>query len=408
MASFFGRLRNAWNAFSGRDPTSYMPSNYGWFGTRPDRTRRRIQNERTFINSIYNRIAVDCSLIDVKHVRLDEKGNYSETIPDSLNQVLTLSANIDQTGRALILDFVYSILDDGCAALLATNTEGDPNLTDSFDVLDARVAKIVEWHPTEILVEAYNENTGQRQETITGKRYTPIVENPFYQIMNEPNSTLQRMTRVLNQLEQVNERSSSNKLDLIFKVPYMLKTDAKRKYVRDRKQEIQDQLSESEYGIAYIDSTEQVIQLNRAVENNLWEQYEKLKTELLDRLGVTPEILNGTADEKTMINYYSRIIEPILTFITEEIERKWLSKTARTQLQAIRFFRNPFKLVPVSQIAEIADKFTRNEIMTSNEVRSEIGMIPSKDPKADELRNSNINQGNDNPPAPPKENAEDS
>lgn len=401
MASFFTRIRNAINAFSGRDPTDYMPFHYGGSGSRPDRTHRRIQNERTFINSIYNRIAVDCASIDIKHVRLDEKGKYSETIEDSLNQILTISANIDQTGRALILDFVFSILDEGCAALLATNTEGNPRLTDAFEVLDARVAKVVEWYPTEVMLEAYNEDIGQRQQTMAGKKYTPIVENPFYQIMNEPNSTLQRMIRVLNILERVNERTGSNKLDLIFKVPYSLKSKAQEKYAKGRKNEIEDQLENSEFGIAYIDGTEQVIQLNRPVENNLWEQYEKLKTELLDRLGITPDILNGSADEKTMINYYSRIIEPILTFIVEEIERKWISKTAHTQRQAIRFFRDPFKLVPVSQIAEIADKFTRNEIMTSNEIRSEIGMIPSKDPKADELRNSNLNQNND-PPAPQK------
>lgn len=391
MASPIERFKSAYNAFMGRAPTS-RTMYYGGSGSRPDRTRHRIQNERSIVNSIYNRIAVDSSSIDVKHVRLNEKGNYESTMESPLNRVLTLDANIDQTGRALLRDLVYSMLDEGCIALFPTDTTADPNFTDAYEVLEARVGKVVEWYPKHVKVEVYNENTGRKEQLVVEKRYTPIIENPFYSIMNEPNSTLQRLIRVLNQLDRVNEQNSAGKMDLIVQLPYVVKTEAKQRQAEERRKSIEAQLTGSQYGIAYIDGTEKVIQLNRAVENNLWNQAKELKEDLFNQMGLTMEILNGTADEKTMLNYYSRVIEPILTAIVEEIERKWLSKTAQTQHQGVRFFRDPFKLVPVLDLAEIADKFTRNEIMTSNEIRSKIGLQPSDDPKADMLINSNLNQ----------------
>lgn len=391
MAFPFDRFKSAWNAFMGRDPTvtKYW---YGGYGTRPDRTRHRIQNERSIINSIYNRMAVDSSSIDIKHVRLNEDGNYDETIKSHLNDVLTREANIDQTGRAMILDVVYSMLDEGCIALVPTDSTADPNKTESYEVLEVRVGKVIEWYPKEILVEVYNEITGKKEEIVVDKRYTPIIENPFYSIMNEPNSTLQRLLRVLNQLDRVNEQNAAGKMDLIIQLPYPTKSAARKREAEDRRKNLEDQLTGSQYGVGYIDASEKVIQLNRSVENNLWNQAKELKEELFNQLGMTMEILNGTADEKTMLNYYSRIIEPILTAIIEELERKWISKTAQSQGQAVRFFRDPFKLVPISNIAEIADKFTRNCVMTSNEMRSKIGLEPSKDPKADQLINSNLNQ----------------
>lgn len=391
MAFSLDRFKSAWNAFMGRDPTvtKYL---YGGSGIRPDRTRHRIQNERSIINSIYNRIAVDASSIDIKHVRLNNDGNYDETIKSHLNDVLTKEANIDQTGRSMIRDAVYSMIDEGCVALVPTDLTADPNTTESYEVLEVRIGKVVEWYPKEVRVEVYNEITGRKEEVMLNKSYTPIIENPFYSIMNEPNSTLQRLLRVLNQLDRVNEQNSAGKMDLIIQLPYPTKTLAKKREADERRKNLEDQLTGSQYGIGYIDATEKVIQLNRSVENNLWNQAKELKEELFNQLGMTMEILNGTADEKTMLNYYSRVIEPILTSIIEELERKWISKTAQSQKQAIRFFRDPFKLVPVSNIADIADKFTRNCIMTSNEMRSKIGLEPSKDPKADQLINSNLNQ----------------
>lgn len=391
MASPLDRFKSAYNAFMGRSPTpkAYY---YSGSGSRPDRTRHRIQNERSIINSIYNRISVDGELIDIKHVRLDENGNYSETIKGPLNRVLNSEANIDQTGRAMIEDLIYSMLDEGCVALFPTDLTADPTKTDSYEVEEARVAKIIEWYPKEVLLEVYNENTGRKEQILSEKRYTPIIENPFFSIMNEPNSTLQRLIRVLNQLDTINDQNCSGKMDLIIQLPYILKNPAKQKAAEERKRSIEAQLTNSKYGIAYIDGTEKVIQLNRAVENNLWTQVKDLKDELFSQMGLTMEILNGTADEKTMQNYYSRIIEPILVAIVEEIERKWISRTAQTQGQGIRFFRDPFKLVPVSSLAEISDKFTRNEIMSSNEIRVRVGLPPSKDPKADQLINSNLNQ----------------
>lgn len=390
----FSRFKSAWNAFMGRDPM--LENNYrylyGGSGSRPDRTRHRIQNERSAVNSIYNRIAVDAASIDVKHVRLNDKSKYKETIDDDLNRVLSLDANVDQTGRALIQDIVQSMLDEGCVAVVATDIDVDPYNTDSYRVLSARVGRVAEWYPQHVRVEVYNENSGKKELIFVEKRITPIIENPFYSIMNEPNSTLQRLIRVLNQLDQFNEKQSAGKMDVIIQLPYIAKTEGRQKQAEERRKSIEAQLTGSQYGIAYIDGTEKVIQLNRPVENNLWNQAKELKEDLFNQMGLTMDILNGTANEQTMTNYYSRSIEPILTVIVEEISRKWISKTARSQLQTIRFFRNPFKLAPVAQIAEMSDKLTRNEIMTSNEIRSEIGLPPSDDPKADKLINSNLNQ----------------
>lgn len=391
MASIIDRFKSGYNAFMGRAPTSTNVY-YGASSSRPDRIRHRIQNERSIINTIYNRISVDCASIDVKHVRLNDKGNYESTMDSSLNRVLTSEANIDQTGRALLIDLVYSMLDEGNVVLFPTDTTADPKITDGYEVLEARVGKVVEWYPKHVRIEVYNENTGRKEQIIVEKRYTPIIENPFYSIMNEPNSTLQRLIRVLNQLDRVNEQNSAGKMDLIVQLPYLVRSEAKKKQAEDRRKNIEAQLTGSQYGIAYIDGTEKVIQLNRPLENNLWNQAKELKEELFNQMGFTMEILNGSADEKTMLNYYTRIIEPILAAVVEETERKWLSKTAQTQKQAIRYFRDPFKLVPVLDIAEISDKLTRNEIMTSNEIRSKIGLQPSDDPKADMLINSNINQ----------------
>lgn len=393
MASPLDRFKSAYNAFMGRDPTPKMYY-YGGSSNRPDRTRHRIQNERSIINAVFNRFAVDCSSIDIKHVRLNDDGNYQSTIKDGMNRMFTLEANVDQTGRGLIRDLVYSMLDEGCVALFPTDTTADPNETDSYDVLESRVAKILQWYPKHVRLEVYNENTGQKQEIIAEKRYTPIVENPFFAIMNEPNSTLQRLIRVLNQLDRVNEQNSSGKMDLIIQLPYSIRSPARQKLADERQKSIEAQLTGSKYGIAYIDDSERVIQLNRPVENTLWAQAKELKEDLFNQLGITMDILNGSADEKTMTNYYSRIIEPLLTSVVEEAERKWISRTAQSQNQGIRFFRDPFKLVPTTQLAEISDKFTRNEIMTSNEIRVRTGLPPSKDPKADELINANLNQSN--------------
>lgn len=394
MASPLERFKSAYNAFMGRAPTS-RSYYYGSSGTRPDRTRHRIQNERSIVNSIYNRIAVDGSQIDIKHVKLDDNGNYKETIKDSLNRVLTLEANIDQTGRSLISDLIYSMLDEGCVGLLAAYTTKDPYITDSYEVLEARVAKIIEWYPYEVLVEAYNVDTGRKEQTRVNKRDIPIIENPFYSIMNEPNSTLQRLIRTLNQLDRLNEQNSAGKMDLIVQIPYPIKSPARKDYAEDRRKSIEAQLTGSQYGIAYIDGTEKVIQLNRPVENNLWDQAKELKEDLFNQMGMSMDILNGKANDSEMLNYYSRIIEPILTAIAEAIERTWISRTAQSQGQGIRFFRDPFKLVPVKEFAEISDKLTRNEIMSSNEVRVRVGLPPSSDPKADELRNSNLNHPED-------------
>lgn len=384
------RFKNAWNAFLGRDPTYRQTGYYGSY-YRPDRYRLSRGNDRSLVTSIYNQIAVDCSSIDIKHVRLDDEGNYKETMNSSLNRALTLEANIDQTGRDLIRDSVLTLLEQGCVAIVPVDTTKDPDKTDSYEIITLRAGKVIEWFPNEVLVELYNQLNGQKQQILLQKGYVAIVENPFYAIMNEPNSTAQRLIRVLNQLDRTNEENSAGKLDLIVQLPYPIRSPAKRKFAEDRRKDIEAQLTGSQYGIAYTDVSEKVIQLNRGIENNLWVQAKELKEDLYSELGFSPAIFNGTADEKTFLNYYNRTIEPIMSSIAENMERKWLSLTAQSQKQAIRYFRDPFKLIPVEQVAEIGDKFTRNEIMTSNEVRSKVGLKPSDDPKADELRNANLN-----------------
>lgn len=392
------RIKNAWNAFFNKDPTFNYNQLTGYsYSYRPDRMRFSRGNERSIITAVYNRIGVDAAAIDIKHVKLDENGRYLEEIDSGLNNCLSIEANVDQTGRAFIQDAVMSMLDEGCIAILPTDTISDPEvgMTGSFDIERMRVAKIVEWYPKHVKLEAYNENTGKREQITIEKRAVAIIENPLYAIMNEPNSTLQRLIRKLNLLDMVDEHNSSGKLDLIIQLPYLVRTTARKQQAEERRQDIENQLVGSKYGIAYTDGTEHITQLNRPVENNLMSQIEYLTKMLYGQLGITPEVLDGTADDKTMLNYYNRTIEPILSAITDEMKRKFLTKTARSQRQSIEFFRDPFRLVPVSEISEIADKMTRNEVMTSNEIRQVIGMKPSNDPRADELRNKNLSQPSD-------------
>lgn len=389
MSHLIERFTRSWNAFFNKDPTPSF--NLYSSSSRPDRSYLRFGNAKSVLASVYNQISVDVSSVDIKHVRLDDEDRFSEVINDSLNRALTKEANIDQTGRELIKDAVLSMFDEGVIAIVPIDTDVNPNITDSYKIYTLRVGKILEWFPNEILVEVYNDQTGQREQVRVEKRIAAIIENPFYMIMNEPNSTAQRLLRTLNQIDKLNSDTVLNKMDLIIQLPYGVKTPAKRELANKRRDDIEAQLTNSKYGVAYIDSTERVIQLNRPIENNLWEQAKELRTQLFNQLGFSESIFDGTADEKTLLNYNNRTIEPILTTITENMERKWISKTAQSQGQAIRFYDNPFKLVPVSQLAEIADKFTRNEIMTSNEIRSVIGIKPSDDPKADMLINSNLN-----------------
>lgn len=385
------RLQKAWNVFrNNRDPTvQYQDTGPGYY-YRPDRPRLTRGNERSIVTSIYNRIAMDCASVDIKHVKLDDNGRFLNEISSDLNSCLSLEANVDQTGRAFIQDIVMSMLDEGCVAIVPTDTEVDPSLTDSYKIFSMRTGKIIEWYPSSVKVKVYNEKTGQKEDLILPKSTVGIVENPLYAVMNEPNSTMQRLIRKLCLLDAVDEQTSSGKLDLIIQLPYIIKTEARRKQAEDRRKDIEMQLSGSKYGIAYTDGTEHITQLNRPVENNLLKQIEYLTNMAYSQLGITQTILDGTADEKTMLNYNNRTIEPILSAIIDEMKRKFLTKTARTQKQSIEFFRDPFRLVPVNDIAEIADKFTRNEILTSNEIRQIIGMKPSDDPKADQLVNSNI------------------
>lgn len=389
------RLKHAWNAFLSRDPTKVYHYTGPGSAQRPDRPRLSRGVDRSIISTIENRIALDASSITIQHVRLDDNDRFKSVINSGLNARLNLSANKDQTGRAFLQDAVLSMLDEGCVALVPVDidTEIDPENEGSLQKIESmRVGKIVEWYPDDVRLRVYNDRTGLQEEITLPKSIVAIVENPFYSIMNEPNSIIQRLNRKFSLLDAVDERSNSGKWDLIIQLPYTIKTPAKQKLVKDRLDQIEDQLTHSSHGIAYIDSTEHVTQLNRSVENNLMSQIEYLTNLAFSQLGITQEILNGTADEGTMLNYYSRIIEPIVSAIVDEMKRKFLTKTARTQKQTILFFRDPFKLVPINSIAEIADKFTRNEIMTSNEIRQAIGMKPSSDPKADELRNSNITQ----------------
>lgn len=390
--SLGSRFRNAWNVFFNKDPTNYYKDVGTTYSYRPDRVRFSRGNERSIITSVYNRIALDCASIDIKHVQLDDNGRYLSTRDSGLNNCLTADANLDQTGRAFIQDVVASMFDEGCVAIVPVDTDRNPKDTNSYEILTMRTGKILEWRPSKVKVRVYDENTGKKEDIILPKKNVGIIENPFYSVMNEPNSTLQRLIRKLNLLDAIDEQSGSGKLDLIIQLPYVIKTDARRQQAETRRKDIETQLSGSKYGIAYTDGTERITQLNRSVDNNLMSQIEYLTSMLYSQLGITQSVLDGTADEKTMLNYYNRTIEPIISAIVDEMKRKFLTKTAKSQNQSILFFRDPFKLVPVNDIAEIADKFTRNEIMTSNEMRQIIGMKPSDDPKADELRNSNISE----------------
>ena len=394
------RLKNAWNAFFNRDPTEYYKDGGMSYSYRPDRPRLTRGNERSIVTSVYNRIALDVAALTFQHVQLDENGRFSSVVDSGLNRCFNLSANIDQAGRAFIQDIVVSMLDEGCVAIVPTNTNVDPLLTESYDIGTMRTGKILEWRPSSVRVRAYNEATGQKEEVYFPKRIVGIVENPFYAVMNEPNSTMQRLIRKLNLLDAIDEQSGAGKLDLIIQLPFAIKGELKRAQAEARRKDIEMQLAGSKYGIAYTDATEHITQLNRSVDNNLMKQIEYLTSMLYSQLGITQSILDGTADEKVMRNYYDRTVEPIASAIVDEIKRKFLSRTARAQGKTMMFFRDPFKLVPVSDIASIADTFTRNEIMTSNEVRQIIGMKPSSDPDADKLRNKNLNKSDSEPSNP--------
>lgn len=389
--SFSSRLKHAWTAFMNRDPTADYRDTGPGYSTRPDRTRLTRGNERSIVTSIYNRIAIDVAAINVNHCRIDENDRFVENISSSLNTCLNLEANIDQTGRAFMQDVVMSLLDEGCVAIVPVETTVDPSISSSYDILSMRTGKILEWKPKHIRVRVYNEQTGQREDITVPKKNVAIIENPLYAVMNEPNSTMQRLIRKLNLLDAVDEQSGSGKLDMIIQLPYVIKSEARRKQADKRIKDIEDQLK-GPYGIAYTDGTEKIVQLNRPIENNLMKQIEYLTNMLYSQLGITQTVLDGTADEQTMLNYHSRTIEPIISAIVDEMKRKFLTKTARSQRQTIKFFRDPFRLVPIGNIAEIADKFTRNEVLTSNEIRQIVGMKPSDDPKADRLVNSNLNQ----------------
>ena len=392
--TFGSRLKHAFNAFMNRDPTYGKESMGPGYSMRPDRSRLTRGNERSIVTSIYNRIAIDVAAININHCRVDENQRLVENIDSTLNTCLNLEANIDQTGRAFMQDVVMSLLDEGCVAIVPVEASIDPAVSSSYDIWSMRTGKILEWHPEHVRVRVYNEKTGCREDITVPKKTVAIVENPLYAVMNEPNSTMQRLIRKLNLLDAVDEQSGSGKLDMIIQLPYVIKTEARRKQADKRIKDIEDQLK-GPYGIAYTDGTEKIVQLNRPIENNLMKQIEYLTNMLYSQLGITQTVLDGTADEQTMLNYYSRTIEPIISAIVDEMKRKFLTKTARTQMQTIKFFRDPFRLVPVGNIAEIADKLTRNEILTSNEIRQIIGMKPSDDPKADQLINSNLNQPED-------------
>lgn len=385
------RLAHAWNAFTSRDPTQYIITGPG-YSSRPDRPRLSRGNEKSIATSIFNRIALDVSSVSIKHCRLDKNGRYVEDIDSGLNNCLTLEANKDQTGRAFIQDAVLSMLDEGCVALVPVETTIDPKNSNSYQIDSMRTGKITEWYPDMVRVRLYNDRTGEKEEILLPKSQVAIIENPLYAVVNEYNSTMQRLIRKLSLLDVTDEQTASGKLDLIIQLPYVIKTETRREQAERRRKDIIEQLAGSQYGIAYTDGAEKITQLNRSLENNLLKQVEYLTNMVYSQLGITQSVLDGTADEKTMLNYTNRTVEPIISAIVDELKRKFLTKTARSQLQSIVYFRDPFRLVPVNDIAEIADKFTRNEIMTSNEIRQIVGMQPSKDPKADELVNSNISQ----------------
>ena len=400
MASFKDRLQHAWNAFRNENtvPSSTRYESYFSSYYNPTRLRTSGRNERSIVTAVLNRISVDAASISIKHVRVDENNRFQEEIKSDLNRCLSLDANIDQTGRQFIQDAVLSMLDEGTVALVPIDTTLNPYVTGSYDIQNIRVGKIVEWYPKDIRVRVYNERFGQQQEIVISKKVAAVIENPFYTVMNEPNSTLQRLIRKLNLLDVLDDQNSSGKLDMIIQLPYVIKSEARKQQADMRRKEIEDQLVNSKYGIAYTDGTERITQLNRAVDNNLMSQVEYLTSMLYSQLGITTEILNGTANEEVMNNYYSRIIEPIDATLCDSMTRTFITRTGQTQGQRIMYFREPFKLMPVSRVAEIADKFTRNEIMTPNEIRQIVGMRPSKDAAADELRNRNISQSNDIPP----------
>ena len=390
------RLQHAWNAFVYNDNNYTNPQNLGGFSTyKPDRVHFSRGVEKSIVTSVYNRLALDASSIMIKHVRLDENGRFKEEINSGLQNCLNVEANVDQTGRAFLQDVVMSMLDEGCVAIVPVDTTVNPKISGSYEINTMRTGKIIEWYPAHVRVRVYNERKGIHEEITLPKSSVAIIENPLYAVINEPNSTMQRLIRKLNLLDVVDEQTSSGKLDLIIQLPYVIKSEARRKQAEERRKDIEMQLSGSKYGIAYTDGTERITQLNRPAENNLMKQVEYLTSMLYSQLGLTQSIMDGSADEKTMLNYYNRTIEPILSAIVDEMKRKFLTKTARSQNQTVMYFRDPFKLVPVENIAEIADKFTRNEIMTSNEIRQIVGMKPSNDPGADELRNKNLNQSNE-------------
>lgn len=396
--AFLDRLKHGWNAFL-NDEEPRAAYSYGFsYGNRPDRVRMTRGNEKSIITAIYNRIASDAAAIDIEHVRLDEEDRYLETISSGLNNCLTLDANIDQTGRAFVQDIVMSMLDEGVVAIVPVDATINPAVSASFDIITLRTAKIIEWFPRHVRVRIYNDREGKFEEKVVPKATTAIVENPFYAVINEPSSTMQRLIHKLALLDDVDEQSSSGKLDLIIQLPYTIKTEARRKQAEERRKDIEMQLAGSKYGIAYTDATEHVTQLNRSLENNMLAQIEYLTNMLYSQMGITQSVLDGTANSETMLNYYNRTVEPILAAITDEMKRKFLSKTARTQKQSIEYFRDPFRLVPVDKFAEIADKMRRNEIMTSNELRQKIGMRPSQSEKADALDNPNLSQPNGQPP----------
>lgn len=388
------RFKHAWNAFvNNRSPTNQYYTDGGFSHVyRPDRTRFSRGNERSIVTALYNRVALDVSALNIRHVQLDENDRFIEEMKSGLNDCLSVEANLDQASRAFIQDIVISMFDEGSVAIVPVDTTANPTVTGSYDILSMRTGKVTEWYADRVKVKLYNERTGKKEEVLLPKKSVAIVENPLYAVINEPNSTMQRLIRKLNLLDSIDEQSGSGKLDIIIQLPYAIKSETRRQQAETRRKDIEMQLAGSKYGIAYTDATERITQLNRPVENNLMKQIEYLTSMLYSQLGITQAVLDGTADEQTMLNYHTRTIEPIISAIVDEMKRKFLTKTARSQKQSILFFRDPFKLVPVGSIAEIADKFTRNEIMTSNEIRQVIGMKPSKDPKADQLRNSNISQ----------------
>lgn len=392
---FLDRLAHAWNAFKQlEEPNTYRAPNYfnlGYSTTqRPDRMYFSKGNERSIVTAVYNRIAIDCAAVKIQHVKMDEKDRYSETVDSKLNNCLNIEANKDQTGRAFVQDLIQSMFDEGCVAAVPIDTSIDPKLG-SFDIESIRVGKITQWYPDDVQIEVYNDRIGQKQTIMMPKKSVAIIENPLYSIMNAPNSTLQRLIRKLNILDAIDEQSGSGKLDLIIQLPYIVKTETRRQQAEKRRKDIEEQLSGSKYGIAYTDGTEKITQLNRGVENNILNQITYLTSMLFSQLGITEEVLNGTANESTMNNYLKRTVEPIVAAVVDEFKRKFLTKTARTQKQTIMYFLDPFKLIPMSNLAEFGDKFTRNEILSSNEIRQLIGFKPVKDPMADELRNKNIN-----------------